>query len=665
MRNKKSSEPLNTIPGLDPDLEARVDSIMGENNVESHVAAPTLIVDADKAEEVTVPVDHTIVVSSAPDVPAELLKAIEKDGPVEATVVTPTPSNAEEPETTIESEPEDQILDEAVNDITIAEADEVLAAEDAKIAEVTEIPKTKSRNKIASFFAKWWNNPVARWATILIIIGGIVAAAAVPNSRYYILNSVGTRSSASVIVIDGSTGQPLQNVSVSIGGKKTKTNESGTAKITNLHLGDQKYIVSRVAFAPVEKTITIGWGSNPLGEQPLKATGVQYVLNTTDFLSEKPVSAKATSGEATAQSDPKGKLVLTLEDPESNMVEIALTADGYRTETLTISAETTEPQAVRMAPATPLVYVTKQQGTYDLYKVDVDGKNKQLLVKGSGSERPAISLMNSPDGTFAALVSSRESKYDSEKYLLDTLTLVNLKTAETTKIDQAQSIKLITWRGDRLVYLAAYAAPSAATNDRQRLVSYNVSESARTALANGNYFVGIYAIDDVIYYGISSPGTKDGGVYAKVKIDGTGKNVLLAQSIWSISRTKLDEIHVYADDSWYRHDVSGGSLSKLSGQQNNFQPIDYYMASDGKYGAFIDKRDGQNVLLLITPGKADKSLVTARNIYGPVTWLNATTVSYYVDNGNETAEYVLSTQGGNPVKISTATLVSGAGAGYY
>lgn len=673
MHNKKI--PVDTTDAarfgtFDPEAEARVEALMGEpadqstNNVVGETIRPKTI----PVQEVEVPIEHLTILPSAPEVPESIME--QTDGADETPAEQNTPllplPDLESVEATIEQESvlpetEDPALDAAVDDITIAEADAVLAAEDAKLASTAVVLPVKSRHKILDVFKHWWGNPVTRWATILVILGGIITVGILPQSRYYVLNTAGVRGAASVTIIDATTGQPLQNVLVKIGERSAKTNESGFVRLQEVKLGTQQLVVSRVAFATINKQVTLGWGSNPLGELELKATGVQYVLQADDYLSGKPVvSAKAANSDSVAQADEKGKITLTLEDPNNDIVEVTVTADGYRTEKITLPADTKTTQTVRLVPAKPVVYVTKHQGTYDVYRVDADGTNRQVILKGTGLERPNMGVITSDDGSFVAVVSSREKRYDSENYLLDTLSLINLKTGAVTKIDQAQSVQLVAWKGNRLVYRAAYAAPSAATNDRQRLVSYNVEESARTALANGNYFVGIYETDEYIYYGVSTPGSGDGGMFARIKFDGTDKKTLLSRPIWSVSQTKPHELYINAEDTWYLYDTTSNALSKQQSPQGIYQSVPYFMAPNKEYSVFIDQRDGQGVLVLNSPDKPELVLASARSIYGPVTWLNSTTVSYYADTGSDTAVYAASIQGGNPVKINTATIVSGA-----
>src|SRR5690606_17891302 len=143
--------------------------------------------------------------------------------------------------------------------------------------------------------------------------------------------------------------------------------------------------------------------------------------------SGKPINAaEITSGESSAFVDKNGKVILTLDNPQSDTIEATIRAKEYRSEKLNFAASTKSDFEIRMVPAQPVVYVSKQTGKYNVYKTDVDGKNKQLLLAGTGTERQGITVAASTDGTMAAVVSSRGTKRDENRYLLDSLTLIDV-----------------------------------------------------------------------------------------------------------------------------------------------------------------------------------------------------------------------------------------------
>src|SRR5690606_28092635 len=111
----------------------------------------------------------------------------------------------------------------AVDDIVASESDELLAAEDEKIAAAFDGKKPSLGTRIKGFFSAWWHNRLARRATITVVLLTVAVALTVPVSRYFVLNTLGVRSSASVTVLDESTGLPLRNVQVSMSGQSALT----------------------------------------------------------------------------------------------------------------------------------------------------------------------------------------------------------------------------------------------------------------------------------------------------------------------------------------------------------------------------------------------------------------------------------------------------------
>jgi hypothetical protein len=609
---------------------------------------------------------------TAPEVPKELKKGLtvakQHTEPAEQTVPTTSVETEEQPmaKPVTDTDPlEDPKTDEAVDEITKAEADAVLQHEDEKNKLKHEPTKKSFKQKIKDFFTRWWANKWARWGTITGIILFLVGSVAWPTSRYFLLNTAGVRSSASIKVTDQSTGLPLKNVTVQLGSLQTKTNGDGVAAFRQIKLGRQSLQVERVAFAPVKKNITIGWGSNPLPSVRLKAVGAQYTFMLVDYLSGKPVEgAEIVSGEASAFVDKKGKVVLTLDNPESDTVEATITAKEYRTEKLSFAANTKSTFEMKMVPAKPVVYVTKQSGKYDVYKVDVDGKNKQLLLAGTGIERREISVATSPDGSQAVLVSSRNNKRDENRYLLDTVTLIDTKSGQSKTIDEAQNVRLVDWVGNQLVYVAAYAAPSAGYSQRHRLVTYNTEESARHVVAASDYFNGVASVGGSIYYVVaSSDPTQTPGLF-KVRLDGSNKQTILNKQVSTMVRTSESEFAIETNEGWYEYTIGNNNAQKGAPPADPYVSKQYFMAPGGGKSIWVDNRDGKGVLLLHEKSSDDKSLVTASGVTVPVVWLNKTTVQYRISTPSETADYVKNIDGGEPKKITDVTATTGLQVNY-
>jgi len=656
------------------DLEQKVDAMMdvhADDPTPEKVIKPLTIETPEEQPAGTPPPLNIFEdTKTAPEVPKELKKGL---APIKSKKSSESEPAAPEPQEpvpadntagdTITKDPlDDPQTDEAVDEITREESDKALAAEDAEIAKAFDSKKPSFKQKIKNFFKAWWANKWARWGTIAAVVLLIIGSAVWPTSRYFLLNTAGVRSSASIKVTDQSTGLPLKNVSVKLGALETKTNGDGTAAFKQIKLGSQQLVVDRVAFAPINKKVTIGWGSNPLPDVALKAVGAQYTFMLTDYLSGKPVDgAEITSGDASAFADKKGRVILTLDNPESDTIEAAVKAKDYRAEKVSFAATTKTVFDIKLVPGKPVVYVSKQSGKYDVYKVDVDGKNKQLLLAGTGSERrDGISIATSPDGSLAALVSSRGTKRDANRYLLDTLTLIDTKSGQAKVVDDAARIQLVDWSGSQLVYIATYAAPSAAYAQRQRLVSYDTEQSAQHLLATSDYFNGIASIGGSVYYVVAPSDPKLQPGFYKIRFDGTGKQTILPnKQIGTLVRTSETTLALDTPDGWYEYSVGDATTKKGNPPADPYANHQYVMAPGGSRSVWVDSRDGKGVLLLHQQKGEDSVVTTASGLTIPVAWLNKNTVVYRVSNASETADYVKNIEGGEPKKISDVTATAG------
>ncbi len=557
--------------------------------------------------------------------------------------------------------------DEVVDDIVAKEGDELIEAHDERLAEAFKPEDNSKWDKVKDFFARWWQNPVARWSTIAGLVAVLIALIAIPPSRYFMLNTAGVRSKASIAVLDDSTQQPLKNVRVSVGGQNGETDKDGNVQLAHVRLGSSQLVVEKRGFATTTKKITVGWGSNPLGTMKLTPQGTQFVLSVSDFLSKKPITkAEATSGEASAIADDKGVIKITIDKPEEN-VEVTIKRDGYREEKAKFSSTTKDVQNVKLVPDQQHAFVSKRSGKYDVYKIDVDGKNEQLAFAGTGSERDDISLVVNPSKRVAALVSTRDNKHNADGYLLSSLTLINLKDNGIINIVQSERVQVIGWSGSKLIYVQIAAGTSAANPKRNRIMSYDYDTRVVKELAAANYFNDMQVVGGKLYYSASSA-YQSAGSTGLFRIDTSGENRqnITTDEVWSISRSGYDHLTLALQQKWQDLQVSNNKLTTLSGAPANQSNRIYADSPDGKRTVWVDSRDGKGVL--VSYDQANNKDTTARTQNGltnPVTWINNSTLVYRVNSGQETADYVMSIDGGDPLKIKDVTNTTGIDRWYY
>lgn len=551
---------------------------------------------------------------------------------------------------------EDANIDAAVDDIVKEEGDEVLAAEDAA-RKPQETPKPRGFwHKVGHFFASWWHNKWARNSTILIILLAIGATAAFPQSRYFVLNKAGVRSSMSLSVMDNGTRLPLKSVSVTIDGKTAKTDSQGVAKLSNITLGKHNLEISRIAFAKIQQSVVIGWGSNPLGDFILDPTGARYEIKITDYVSGKPIAgAEAVSDDEsiTAVSDKKGIATVTFATSDAATVNLTIHAKEYRDTQVAVRMDSTGQSEAVMVPAQKVVFISKQSGKYDLISMYADGQDKKTLLAGTGNENNNLGLVVSPDGKAAAMVSTRDNVRDHDGYLLSTLTLVDVDKSLPITITHAEQLQLVTWSGNQLVFVETSAGASAANPNRYRLIAYDYTTNKRTILATANQFNGMASIGGYVYYAVSSTDPNAQAKFYRIKLDGTGRQTVFDKEVWTVVRSSYDALQLQTPEGWYSFNIDG-TLQKINapGQFTSRS----YIAGPRAINAWVDSRDGQGVLLTYDPASKKDTIVKSQNgLAYPVRWLNSTTLIYRISTGQEVADYAVGVDGGQAKKLSDVT----------
>lgn len=554
----------------------------------------------------------------------------------------------------------------AVENIVATESDEVLAAEDEKLEHAFEDKKKKHGwQKLKKSIVGFLRSSNFRKVFIFSFLGLILILASVPTTRYSSLNSFGVRAATTVRILDDSTSLPLKNVKVSVGGSSGVTDKDGIVKLEHLRLGPAILQIEKRAFAKTSKNITVGWGSNPLGDLKIHATGNKYHFTVTDLLSAKPIAkAEAQSGESSAISNNLGEIELIVDKNEESEIQVSLSADTYRKEDLTVSTDSTSVQKVKMVPSRKQVFISRRSGKYDVYKIDIDGKNETKLIAATGYEREDMALAIHPTDDIFALVSTRENVRNKDGFLLSTLSIVDINSGTVTSLGNSERYQILDWMGSRLVYVAITQGASASNPKRQRLLSYNYKDASTKELASANYFNDITNANGTIYYAPSNTGDTV-GLY-RIYPDGTSKQTVLDKEVWNIFRTDFDKLTLSAAGEWFDYKLGDTKPSKIPSPGSTPHSRFYATSPDGSKNIWVDQRDGKGVLLLYnSQEKTEKVIQTKAGLNVPIRWLNNNFLIYRSNNGQEIADYALNIDGGDAVKIRDVTNTSGVDSWYY
>jgi hypothetical protein len=525
------------------------------------------------------------------------------------------------------------------------------------------------KDKVKMLAKKWWNNKKYRYGTFAGMAVLLVILATIPASRYFMMNSIGTRAKASVVVYDEESNNPLKNVNVTIGTQTVVTDAEGRASLDKLKLGRHQYRIQKRAYAERDTKITIGWGSNPLGNINIKPIGAQYSFVIKDWLSGKAVGkAEASAGDFDAIADESGKLTLVVDASSDENLEVTIKAPGYRDEKRKAVQSDSASVAIAMVSDRKQPFITKRSGKYDLYKIDVDGKNEKLVLAGTGIEKDDIGIFSHPTQEIAALISTRDNVRNRDGYLLATLTLVDLKDNSTETIAQSEQFQVLGWSGDSMVYVQIASGASAGNPKRQRLIAYDYKKDENTELASSNSFNDVLLVGNSVYYTQMNnyqPSSSSVGLY-RYTIDSKNRTTLLEREAWNIFRTSYDKLDVSAGDEWYQYKIGDTRAFRQSNQPANLKSRQYVDNPKSEKSIWVDERDGKGALILydVVSGK-DSLLKQQSGISNPVRWLNKNTLVYRVTTPQEIADYVINIDGGESKKIRDVTGTYSVGRWYH
>ena len=550
--------------------------------------------------------------------------------------------------------PKEEDLKRAINSIMNDNAKPQEASEPIVPKSLPIVMKASLREKLKQAFYAWWDNRLLRYGTIGAVLAVLCIILFVPIVRTSILNLVGVRSTLTVIAIDETTLMPLKNVVLRAGSTQIKTDDKGYAKLYDIRLGKQIVTVSKPGFKEFKKTIVFGLRTENLGDVTLKAQGILFSLQITDYLSGKPIKdVEVMSGEATTVSDKKGKAILTVPPMnDSEKVEIKITQKGYRSETITLPADFSGVKEVEMVVGQRAIFINKESGKFDVYKMYVDGAKKELLLAGTGLETASIKILPDPAGKYAALVSTRDDKRNSDGYLLTTLTLINIENGDTDTIERAEQIDLLGWRGTTLIYSHMVAGVSAANPNRQKIIAYNYESAKRNLLASANYFNNSILGGDTLYYIVSAtdPSAKPG--FMKVEIDGSSKKMIYEGDVWSLIQTDYQTFKLQMPSKWYDYKL-GTAAAVSANPSTSYLSKQFTNSPDGKRSVWVDQRDSSGVLMQydIATDK-DTEIAKERGLSEVAYWLGQRVVVYRTYVNGEMHEYAVSIDGGDAKHIS-------------
>ena len=336
---------------------------------------------------------------------------------------------------------------------------------------------------------------------------------------------------------------------------------------------------------------------------------------------------------------------------------MSIQANGYRSEQFSMKVGNEDVKKVILVPSKPHAFVSKRDGTYDLYKAQIDGKNEEKILEGTGNERgDNISLLANTDKNIVAYVSTRTDQRTKDGQAIDSLNIINLDDNSIQKVTDSERIQLIDFVGNRLVYVKIQQGLADDNKTRNRIISYDLDSLKEQELASTNTFNDVISVKGIIYYAPAEYKANGGVGLYKINPDGTGKGTIFGKEAYNLFRADFDKINVAVGNDWYQYDTNSAQLNKLNGAPASQQSRLYTLSPDNKKAAWVDQRDGKGVLIVYDIDTGEEKVIQRQSgLSNPIVWLNNEDLIYRISNNSETADYAVSVSGGEPKKIQDVT----------
>jgi hypothetical protein len=299
------------------------------------------------------------------------------------------------------------------------------------------------------------------------------------------------------------------------------------------------------------------------------------------------------------------------------------------------------------APLSPDIFISKRDGVYNIYKLSA-GQPEQLILAGTGNETDKIALAANNEGTFAALVSTRDAKRNSAGALQQSMNIISVAGSKATAVDNADQIKLIDWFGSKAVYVLLNTSTSTSDPNRYQIVSYDTGSNTRTVLDHMNYLNEVLAAKGKVYYATAT-GPSGPGQVASILPDGSDKQTIVTGEIAAITRVSHDSAVLSGVNKWYGY-TFGEKTATLTNNVSQKSRL-YIDSPDGKHSVYVND---SKIVLVDTVTAKEKQLAVTKAAY-PIRWLSNDTLVYRSGE----ADYQVKITGGQPSKVADVSAVAG------
>lgn len=348
-----------------------------------------------------------------------------------------------------DQKPDDEVVQETnvtLSDPPVTEEPEAPSADDEDVDEEFYDDEEPEGPSLLTRAWQWYvaHKKITLPLTAVIIL---IAVFAVPTTRYGVLGLV-IKKNVQVLVVDNKTGVPVSEVEVRIRGKVAKTNGEGWASLEGVPVGSGAVQATKKYYSDNSKQVLVGLRTKPI-ELKVDATGRQvlvYVTNKITGSSISGVSIKAADTEVITDKNGEATLVLPADQQSA---EATLQKEGFNEVKLPIKVTrpTIQDNRLDMVPVGSVYFLSKLSGKIDVVKTDLDGKNRNTVVEGTGNEEDGgTTLLASRDWKYLALHARRDTTKPK-------LYLIKTDSDELLEIDSGDAtFSPIGWSDHNFVY---------------------------------------------------------------------------------------------------------------------------------------------------------------------------------------------------------------------
>ncbi len=524
---------------------------------------------------------------------------------------------------------------------------------------------------------KKWSIPASALALILLL-------ALIPWSRYYVAGLV-LEKNFSLQVVDGETNSPVSGATVASSGQSAETDGSGKAKL-HLSVGHHALSITKKYYQDRRADVLVPvLREKSAPAIAFVATGRQVKITVTNLINHKALAGVDIKVAGTsAKTGSEGTTMVVLPVGVSTQ-KASLSSSGYNDAQVSVkvSDQTVQENNYALTPAGSIYFLSKLSGKIDVVKTDLDGKNRQTVVAGTGKEDDSGTvLLASRDWKYLALLARRDSDLP-KLYLIDT------SDDRLSTIDEGDAnFTLVGWSDDNFVYQVDRTNYQAWQANKQALKSFDANNrniillDQTTASGTSQYdyvrenFGPTYADDNQVVYiknwnsayyptAMAQLTTKQ-ATFNSIRPDGSGKRTIRSFGVAPGTQTSSifveerieNPVSTYlkfsdgAAEHFYEY--SGGqvkdnsNLTAESFYRANYPT--YLLSPSSKLTFWSESRDGKNTLQVGDQnGQNAKQAATLSN-YNPYGWF---TENYLLVSKNSSELYILPLAG---IKDDTAAI---------